>query len=592
METPPSPLNSPSEGATRESFRDLRERAQSSLEKQRERMREIESQFPEKLQDVAEQLVGELLEESGGENRDELDQAQEQLDRERSEWEEKLASTDADISARMDELATKLADLAQRESDVESRESEIATEREQLEASQAELAEDRAALDTEVAAAGQETETRVGHLEQQLAEQGQQLADANEQRERLQEERQNLVDELQEERDNFANERNTWQENSDHNQAELHQRIAELESQLAESAEAHQQQLAEANSKLQAHEAAIEADGGRVAEFERESAAWAEERAQLIAERNQMASTLEAVSQELAATRESQETLDELQSKFDLALSDVQQLRQQNAELEQELARRPEQQQDESAELVALREERDALQNEVRELESRSLTAGGESNDQEMADLQRRFEMAVDDVRQLRTEKEELEKKLAQQPQSAAASSGGEEKWEDLKRKLLMSLEDETGEISEPRQEERASIEHTIRITDDVVASKDREILDLKQQIEASEVATTQETADQESHEEAADCDEYIQQQRQKLAEMESTLTEKLRKTEMELSLERAKIAREQSELADWRIELESLRDSLPQKGEGGNTNGSSGGKGRWFSKLGLGGDE
>lgn len=592
METPPSSPNSPSQGATRESLRDLRERAQSSLQRQRQRMQELESRFPETLQDVAEQLVGELLDESQGANHEVTRQAQEDLDRQRREWEAELASTDADISARMDDLATQLAEVAQRESDLATREGELNSQREQLEASQAELAEDRAALDAEVTAAGQEADERVQLLEQELADERQQLTVANEQHRQLQEQRERLATDLQAEREKLESQRAAWQETSDRSQAELNERIGELESQLAESAKTHQQQLAEANEKLQAQQAAVEAEEGRAADNERESAAWAEERAQLIAERNQIASTLEAVSQELAATRESQETLDELQGKFDLALADVRQLRQQNAELEQELAHRPQQSQDNSAEFTALREECEALQNQVRELESRPPATGDEAGSQEMADLQRRFEMAVEDVRQLRADNEQLEEKLAQRPQAAPASGGGEEKWEDLKRKLLMSLEDETGEMSDSRQEERASIEHTIRITDDVVASKDREILDLKQQLEANEVATTQESVDRESLENAADCDEYIQQQRQKLAEMEHTLTEKLRKTEMELSLERAKIAREQSELADWRIELESLRDSLPLKGGEGGTNTGGGGKGRWFSKLGLGGDE
>jgi uncharacterized protein YPO0396 len=93
-----------------------------------------------------------------------------------------------------------------------------------------------------------------------------------------------------------------------------------------------------------------------------------------------------------------------------------------------------------------------------------------------------------------------------------------------------------------------------------------------------------------EHHQEAVDADQAVQQQRARLAQLEEELTAKLRKAELEFSVERAKIAREQTELAEWRIELETLRDSLPEKGTGGGPGG--GGKGRWFSKLGLGGDE
>ncbi len=169
-------------------------------------------------------------------------------------------------------------------------------------------------------------------------------------------------------------------------------------------------------------------------------------------------------------------------------------------------------------------------------------------------------------------------------------AGNGEEKWEDLKRRLLLSLEDESGELSDERQDERASIEHTIRITDDVVASKDREIIELRQQMEQIAEAPQIQQPDTDAHEVAFDADEVIQQQRTRLAALEEQMTAELRAAELEMSVERAKIAREQTELAEWRIELESLRDSLPKKGE--STNGHGGGKGRWFSKLGLGGDE
>src|SRR6185369_9392257 len=89
---------------------------------------------------------------------------------------------------------------------------------------------------------------------------------------------------------------------------------------------------------------------------------------------------------------------DELQQKFDLALQDVQRLRARVAELEQDLARRPESNQADSAELVALRAERDALAARVQQLEERPAVQSDSNADQEHADLQRRFELAVEDV--------------------------------------------------------------------------------------------------------------------------------------------------------------------------------------------------
>jgi hypothetical protein len=91
----------------------------------------------------------------------------------------------------------------------------------------------------------------------------------------------------------------------------------------------------------------------------------------------------------------------ELQQKFELALEDVQRYRGRVADLEQELARRPEATETDSAELIALRAERDALAERVEQLEKQPVSQLDANAEQEMADLRRRFELAVEDVREL-----------------------------------------------------------------------------------------------------------------------------------------------------------------------------------------------
>src|SRR6185369_588087 len=104
---------------------------------------------------------------------------------------------------------------------------------------------------------------------------------------------------------------------------------------------------------------------------------------------------------------------DELQQKFDLALQDVQRLRARLAEVEQDLARRPESNQADSAELVALRAERDTLVARVEELEQRPATNIDPNVEQQFSDLQRRFELAVEDLREYKTKSAKLESQLA-----------------------------------------------------------------------------------------------------------------------------------------------------------------------------------
>ena len=104
-------------------------------------------------------------------------------------------------------------------------------------------------------------------------------------------------------------------------------------------------------------------------------------------------------------------------------------------------------------------------------------------------DLQRRFEMAVDDVRSLKREKAELEEELAElKTQSARPASSGAavgEDWESTKRRLLAQLEGDEDLPAAQRmsEDDRLSVEGAIRITDDMVQQRDREIAELKQQL-------------------------------------------------------------------------------------------------------------
>jgi hypothetical protein len=149
---------------------------------------------------------------------------------------------------------------------------------------------------------------------------------------------------------------------------------------------------------------------------------------------------------------------------------------------------------------------------------------------------------------------------------------------------MLANLEDEGDDGNKERKEERATIEGTIRITDDVVAKKDHEIAELKAQL----VKVDDDSADEEAVRQLVDADEVIRQHRERIAKLEQETEEKLRAAELELSVERAKIAREQVQLAELRAEINSMR---PAQHTPGRTV-SPAPKRRWLAKLGLTGDE
>ena len=94
----------------------------------------------------------------------------------------------------------------------------------------------------------------------------------------------------------------------------------------------------------------------------------------------------------------------------DLALADVQKLKKENSALREELDSRPAASNEPSPELIALRSECETLTARVKELEKAvDPAAATADSSQEMDDLRRRFEMAVDDVRQLKQENARLE---------------------------------------------------------------------------------------------------------------------------------------------------------------------------------------
>jgi len=346
--------------------------------------------------------------------------------------------------------------------------------------------------------------------------------------------------------------------------------------------------LQENRDELVRQAASLEADG-RTARDE-----WARQLSDFEHKLRQQQADWDVQRAEWTATRAVLETeRDDLQQKFALALEDLNRYRGRVVDLEQELARRPEATETDSAELVALRAERDALVERIELLEKQTATQIDPNTEQQMADLQRRFELAVEDVRELKTKNAKLESQLAAagQPASAAvASDPSGMDWESQKRRLLASLEDEGDAPNDPdRQEERVRLASTIEMTDAIVAAKDDEIAELRSQLANSGGGGTPvDVAFDQRVNELMDADEVITVHRQRIAQLERDMEATLRAAELELSLERAKIARERVELDQLRSELESHRQEIAPNGMPA----PGAPRRRWLSKLGLTGEE
>ncbi len=217
-----------------------------------------------------------------------------------------------------------------------------------------------------------------------------------------------------------------------------------------------------------------------------------------------------------------------------------------------------------------------------------------ELSEQQHDDLRRRFEMAVEDVRELKACNAELEEKLRQgvRGEQAAVTNSPSDTgldWAAQKQRLLAQLDD-FDDDDEEEARDKLAVDGAIRITDQVVAEKEKEIVELKAQLAKA-------PAEQEHHAGAADLignDEAIQSERAKLIQLQDDWKQKLRKAEIEISVEKAKVARERTQLEE---QLHVYEARLAEQEANGPTSSDSNkpkklGKRKWLSRLGLADDD
>lgn len=198
----------------------------------------------------------------------------------------------------------------------------------------------------------------------------------------------------------------------------------------------------------------------------------------------------------------------------------------------------------------------------------------------EAEQLKERLQRALGDVHDLKRRNAELEQQAAGHAKGGNSEAGD---WESQKRRMLAALEaDEAANPDDQdRMQDRLTIDGTIRITDEVVQQKDREIRELKEQLEGQVVAPML-LPDVAAMAEIVDGDEVIRQERERLKQLEADWQERLRQAEIDLSMERAKQARQQAELE----ELRRLQQAAAETEDGEDAKASP--RGRWLARLGL----
>jgi len=370
--------------------------------------------------------------------------------------------------------------------------------------------------------------------------------------------------------------------------------LAEEENQLRETLEQDLQQTrksleqadATGSTERAATQNALSAAEQQLGDFRKQCDALQKQLQTLEAELDEARQSLQVAQQQ------NDEQLDQTRRKFELALADVQKFKRENSELHEELLSRPAADDQESPELISLRAERDALATRIDELETATTQAVTLDGQQELDDLQRRFELAVDDVRQLKQEKSDLCNQLkAAQTGVVVPAEEEAQDWQSQKARLLATLDAEDRDaITEARREERATIEGAISITDSIVAEKDqlvaeqeRELQELRTQL--AERSTVENIAElrQQITAEIFSNDETIQLEQARLQEQQQQLQAKLREAELEISVRRATLAREQAALKEKIAELPQADVAEDKQTDPAKKTGR-----RWLSALGI----
>jgi hypothetical protein len=171
---------------------------------------------------------------------------------------------------------------------------------------------------------------------------------------------------------------------------------------------------------------------------------------------------------------------------------------------------------------------------------------------------------------------------------SAGTPTGGD--WESLKKKLLADLETDFEEGNPEQSADKMTVQGAIKITDEVVAQKEQEITELRRLLESQTQQVGEMAVGAAAVAQMLDTDELILQEREALKRLQDNLREQLRQAEVDISVERARLARERSELDEKLRGLEAEKANLPATGgEAAGAKGKKPGGRKWLTRLGLG---
>jgi hypothetical protein len=220
---------------------------------------------------------------------------------------------------------------------------------------------------------------------------------------------------------------------------------------------------------------------------------------------------------------------------------------------------------------------------------------GGNNEDGEDDDaLTRRYEMSLEDLRELKARNEELQEQLANARRGGGGNtnqvSSGVLNWEAEKQRILAALEADFEDGNEEDREEKLKIQEVIQKTDQILAEKNKEIGELRMLLESQTNNIGSMAVGAAALGQILDADAVVLEERKNLARLQEECRDNLRQAEIEISLERAKIARERSQLDEKLRVLEQQGVDLTTPAAEKASDKQP--RGRWRARLGLSGSE
>ena len=186
---------------------------------------------------------------------------------------------------------------------------------------------------------------------------------------------------------------------------------------------------------------------------------------------------------------------------------------------------------------------------------------------------------------ELRMQSNDLGSRLAKFQGVSSGQKSETLTWEQRKEALLQQLEAETQAEAPCDPRKVLNIERIVEQTSIEIKRRDQEISDLKTLIEQQSIAHDGMSIGVGAIAEMIESDSLIVAERLRLKELRDDWEQKQRQAEIEMSMERAKLARERLELQE---KTRTFHDNNPPQTEEELKSNKASSRGRWLARLGL----